>query len=99
MNSIYFLLGITKKAGKIASGEVKTEAAIKNGKCHLVLIASDSSLNTQKKFINLCKHYNIGYQIFGEMERIGKGIGKGKTAVAAILDRNLAKMIEEKLAL
>ena len=33
------------------------------------------------------------------MERIGKGIGKGKTAVAAILDRNLAKMIEEKLAL
>lgn len=98
MNNVYSLLGIVKKAGKIASGEANTEAAIKNGRSHLVLIASDSSSNTQKKFINLCKYYNIEYRIFGEMELIGNKIGKARIAVIAILDVKLAKAVKDRFA-
>ena len=52
MNKIYSLLGLCQKAGKIVSGEVGCEAAIKNKTAKLLLLAEDASENTKKKFQN-----------------------------------------------
>ena len=52
-------LGLAEKAGRVMSGELMTEKAVRSGKAKLVFVASDSSDNTKKKFTNLCDHYNV----------------------------------------
>ena len=38
-----FLIGLSMKAGKIASGEFAVEKAVKQGTAHLVILAEDAS--------------------------------------------------------
>ena len=45
-NSVLPLIGIAKKAGKIAAGEFQTENAVKSGKASLVIISGEASDNT-----------------------------------------------------
>ncbi|MDI3540490.1 putative ribosomal protein YlxQ [Koleobacter methoxysyntrophicus] len=97
MKNIYSLLGISQKAGKVVSGETKTEWAVRRGKVNLVIIAADSSENTIKKFITLCQNYNVEYRVFGEKDKIGHSIGKNRRAVIAISDPNLTKVIIAKI--
>lgn len=47
-------LGLAAKAGRIQSGEFSTEKSVKSGKGTLVIVASDASDNTKKKFTNMC---------------------------------------------
>ena len=37
------MLGLSAKAGNVASGEFSTEKAVKEGKAHLVIVAGDAS--------------------------------------------------------
>jgi len=37
------MLGLSAKAGNVASGEFSTEKAVKEGKAHLVIVAGDDS--------------------------------------------------------
>ena len=52
-DSVLSLIGIAKKAGKIAAGEFQTENAVKAGKASLVIISEEASENTKKKFRNM----------------------------------------------
>ena len=45
------LLSLATKAGKTAGGEALVEKAVKQGKASLVIISSEASENTKKKFI------------------------------------------------
>ena len=47
---IYSMLGLAMKAGKVVSGEFAVDKSIKDGSAWLVIIASDASDNTTKKF-------------------------------------------------
>ena len=49
---IYSMLGLAMKAGKVVSGEFAVDKSIKDGSAWLVIIASDASDNTTKKFSN-----------------------------------------------
>jgi ribosomal protein L7Ae-like RNA K-turn-binding protein len=91
------MLGLAEKAGKVQSGAFLAEKAIKGGIAEMVLIASDTSYNTRKQFINSCKWYNIKCYEFIDKETLGKAIGKEERAVIAITDKGLAKAIKEKM--
>jgi ribosomal protein L7Ae-like RNA K-turn-binding protein len=90
---IYSMLSIAKKAGKVISGEDTVEKEIKAHKAELVIIATDSSENTKKKFFNICKFRNIKYIEFGVKELLGKYTGKSYRAVLCIKDRNFKDTI------
>ena len=47
-------LGLAARARKIQSGEFSTEKSVKSGRAALVIVASDASDNTKKKFTNMC---------------------------------------------
>ena len=49
-NRALSMLGIATKAGKTVTGEFSTEKAVKEGRACLVVVASDASNNTKKKF-------------------------------------------------
>lgn len=98
-NKIISLLGLSMKAGKIASGEFATEKAVKTGKAYLVVVACEASANTKKKFRNMCEYYQVAYFEFGLKEDLGKAIGKEFRASLALTDENLASALKKQLCM
>lgn len=96
-DSILSLVGIAKKAGKIAAGEFQTENAVKSGKASLVIVSEEASDNTKKKFRNMCTFYEVPILFYGEKEALGAAIGCEFRASLAVLDAGLSKAIEKKM--
>ena len=94
---ILSMLGLATRAGKVASGEFSTEKAVKDGKASLVVVSSEASDNTKKKFYNMCSYYKVPIYTYAPMEALGHAIGKGFRASLAGLDAWFHKSLEEKL--
>lgn len=89
------LIGICQKAGKLASGELACEIAIKNKEAYLVILAQDASKNTNKKFNDKCKYKDVPLLVFGTKESLGNAIGKVTRASIAVTDEKLAQKVAE----
>ena len=94
---ILSLFGLAARAGRIASGEFQTEAAVKEGTAHLVVVAEDASNNTKKLFQDKCTFYKIPVIVMGTKEELGHAIGKEFRASLAILDAGFAEAVMKKL--
>ena len=53
------MISLATKAGKTASGEFATEQSVKSFRAELVIVATDASDNTKKKFQNMCEFYEV----------------------------------------
>jgi len=53
------LISLSMKAGKVITGEDGCLKAIRGGKAHLVLLATDASANTRKKFSDKSSFYGV----------------------------------------
>ena len=84
------LIGLARKAGKLADGEFSVEKAVKSGRAALVIIADDASANTRKKFTNMCAYYHVPLDFWGSKEELGAAMGKEYRASAAFLDEGFA---------
>lgn len=93
MRKIYSLLGLCKRAGKIAGGEVATIEAIRGKKAFLVIVAEDASANTKKKFHNSAAFYEIPIIEFGTKSDLGRAIGEEIRAVLAVTESGFAKKL------
>ncbi|MCD7818273.1 MAG: ribosomal L7Ae/L30e/S12e/Gadd45 family protein [Lachnospiraceae bacterium] len=96
-DSVLSLVGIAKKADRIASGEYQTETAIKSGKASLVIISREASGNTEKKFRNMCSFYQVPAYFYGTREELGAASGSEFRATIAVLDAGFARTIEKKM--
>ena len=96
MDKILGMLGMAKKAGKVTSGVYLCEKAIKTGESSLIVIAAQASENTKKSIIDSCKHYNVEYVEYSDMDTLGKCIGGGKKAVVSVNDKSFAAAIKQK---
>lgn len=97
-NKVLSLLGLAKKAGKVASGEFSTESAVKSGKAYLVLVAEEASENTKKKFRNMCAYYEVPVFFYGKKEELGGCIGLEFRASLAVTDPGFSEAIRKQLA-
>ncbi len=93
MNQIYSLLGLCKKAGKIAAGETAAVEAIRRKKAYLVLVAEDASENTKKKFQNSAVYYSVPFVIYGEKMDLGRAVGEELRAVLVVTEEGFAKKL------
>ena len=91
------LIGLAQKAGKVVSGEFMTEKAVKTGEAVLVILASDASDNTKKKFGNMCEYYEVPLRIHAAKDYLGHAMGKELRASLAITDEGLAQAIMKKM--
>lgn len=96
-NSVYSFLGLATKAGKVVSGEDTCERAAKSNKANLLIVASDASDNTRKKFYDICKYRNINIRVFGKKEQLGKYIGKDIRSVIAICGKEFSQKLMEMI--
>ena len=99
------LISLAMKAGRLASGEAMTESEVKSGRARLVIVASDASENTKKKFRDMCKFYRVPICIYGDKDTLGHAMedtlghamGKEFRASLAILDEGFADGIQKEL--
>lgn len=91
------MIGLAQRAGKVVSGEYMTEEAIRNGSAKLVVIASDVSENTRKKFSDKCTYYGVPLREHSDKESLGHGIGKQFRASLAVTDEGMAQAILKKM--
>jgi len=96
-NKITSMLSLAMKAGKVVSGEFMVENAIKEKSAKLVILATDCSDNTKKKFSDRCTYRSIPYYEFSDKDELGHCIGKEFRACVAVLDEGFAKSIETLL--
>lgn len=92
-DKIFSLLGLAKKAGKLKSGEFSVETEIKKGKAKLVVVASDSSENTKKKYNDYCSFRKVPIFFYGDKESLGKCIGAEFRAAVVVTDEGFANGI------
>lgn len=83
------LLGLATRARLLISGEEQTVQAIQQQRAVLVVVATNSSANTQKKISDKCNHYTVPYLCLFTAEEISQAIGK-KRSIVAFLDKGFA---------
>ncbi|MBQ7247876.1 MAG: ribosomal L7Ae/L30e/S12e/Gadd45 family protein [Lachnospiraceae bacterium] len=94
----YGMLGITAKAGAAASGAYAAQAAVREGKAFLMIIASDASEQTRRDYEKLCAGYGVPAAVYGTMESLGRAIGKDVRAVIAVTDERLAENLLSRIS-
>ena len=92
-DKVLSMVGLAMRAGKVTSGELPTEKAVKSHKAVLVLVAGDASENTKKLFKNMCAYYHVPFRIYGTKADLGHAIGKEFRASLALLDQGFAGTI------
>lgn len=92
------LLGLAQKAGKLASGELSVEKAVRSGKAKLLIVACDASDGTKKKYRDTANYYRV--PLFEQLtkERLGLSIGKNERAALAVIDQNFGNALLKLLS-
>lgn len=89
------LLGLSRRAGLLCSGETACERAIRAKKALLVIVCGDASDNTKKKFSQKAFYYNVPYREAFTKEELGRAIGKNPCAAIVITDAGFSGRIME----
>ena len=92
-DKILAMAGLARRAGKAVSGEFAVEKSVKTGKAMLVLLASDASANTKKKFRNMCAWYSVPVYEHSDKEALGKSQGYEIRSGMAVEDAGMAASI------
>ncbi len=87
------MLGLAQKAGRIASGEVAAENAIRSGAARLVIAASDASAASRKHLLDMASYRKIPALVWGGKDELGRAIGKSERAGLVITDEGFAGRI------
>ena len=90
---IFGLLGLARRAGKIAGGQFQSENAVKSGKAELVILAEDASDNTKKHFRDMCDYRKIRIISMGNKETLGACVGCELRSVIAVTDASFAEAV------
>lgn len=93
------LLGLAKKAGKLALGEEEATAAALAHKTKLVLLAGDAADGTAKRVRRASEEGNaLCFQLPLTKEQLGGGLGRWTCAALAVTDTGFAAAMLKKLA-
>ena len=83
-------LGFAMKAGKVRSGELSAEKAVRSGKAKLAVIDRGMSPSSRKRWQDICA--GAGVPLI-EADDVGRAIGKEVHMVACIADNGFAQMM------
>ena len=89
------MLGLATRARTIVSGEFSTERSIQDFSACLVIVATDASDNTKKKFKNKCEFYEVPYFEYGTRDELGHAMGKEQRASLAVTDEGFARQVHK----
>ena len=91
MHKFLSLLGLSKRAGKLAAGEV----AVRGKQAYLLILSEDASKNTKKKFRNSAAYYELPLAEIGTKEELGRAIGTDMRSIIAVTEEGFAKKLKQ----
>lgn len=89
------LLGLAMRAGKLAPGEGRAEESVRSKKGKLLILASDASDNTRKRFQDKCVYYSIPLVMPMNRYELGACLGREFAVSIAVEDDGFAKRLLE----
>lgn len=93
------LLGLSRKAGKTASGDFLVTEALQAHKAHVILLSADASENTRKRFHDKGAFYHVDvFDLPYTKAQLGHAMGQEDRSVACVLDEGLAGLIRSAIA-
>ena len=99
MSNILNLVSLSKKAGMLEAGEEPVSAAARARQAKLILVARDASENTYRRVRHLGDSCNVIWvSVPYTKAELGHAIGRGETAMAAVMDIGLAASMIKGLA-
>ena len=94
MDKLLNFLGLCRRAGKLTTGFDAVEETVVKGESQLVIIADDTSQNTERKLSKTCETHNVKLiKLNRSKEEISTAIGRF-AAVASVTDKGFAQNIE-----
>ncbi|KIL39207.1 50S ribosomal protein L7ae [Gordoniibacillus kamchatkensis] len=95
MNHKFFnYLGLAMRAGKLVTGDESVLKTVRSGEAKLVVMATDASVNMQKKYRDKCGTYEVPLLEFGTRSELGSSIGKDERVLIAVTDGGFARMLQ-----
>lgn len=91
------VLGFAQRARKLLVGMNATESALQSGRARVVIVASDTSKNTETNVRELAAARNIPVFRCGTQDTLGQVLGRRQVGVIGIADANFAKSIRQIL--
>jgi len=93
VKKLRFVLGLSQKAGKLASGDFAVKAAFKEHRAKYLFLAKDASENTKKELRFLCLSAGVVCDESLTADEIGSSIGKDTRISAVLLDSSFFKCL------
>lgn len=91
--AILNMLGLATRARMLITGEELVIKEIRSNKAKIVILSSDASDNTRKKFHDKCTYYNVELHEFSDRYMLGHATGKEARVALAINDAGFAKKL------
>lgn len=88
------LLGLARRARQVKSGEGTVLQQVRTGQAKFVLLASDASAGTKKKFTDKCRTYEVPLNCQFSREQLSTAAGQNRS-VFAICQAGFAHKFEE----
>ena len=88
------MIGLCRRANRLGCGVDTIKDALKTGRAHLVLLASDPSERTRKQLSDKCA--TAGAELLSlplTKEELGRACGLAELSACAVLDPEFAKAI------
>lgn len=98
MDKVLGMLGMAKRAGKVAGGTFLSEQAVRQGQAQLLIIAKDISENGRADIVGVCRRYRVQYIEYADKLALGNSIGASERAVVSVNDKKFADAILAKYA-
>ncbi|MCG0238018.1 MAG: L7Ae/L30e/S12e/Gadd45 family ribosomal protein [Firmicutes bacterium] len=92
-----FLLGLCRRAGRLAAGHWAVESALRRGAARLVIVAEDAGASALRRHQSLARDRGIPVYRVGNREELGRAVGLEPKAVLAVTDGELARKVREAL--
>ena len=93
------LLGLCKKAGRLAVGEEPVGAACRAGQARLTLLARDAAESTRRRGERFSENGHAVYlEVPFSKEELGAALGRTSCALLAVTDAGFAAALCEKLS-
>ncbi|NPV28252.1 MAG: 50S ribosomal protein L7ae [Firmicutes bacterium] len=91
MKSLFSLLGLARRAGKLTSGITNCLHALAHKEARLIILAEDAGRN-REKVIKACLTEQVPYLEFGSRQEFLKYLGQS-SCIWAVLCENFAQQI------
>lgn len=97
MNRVMSLLGLARRAGKIAWQSEEIISKIRRGNVHLLIVAGDTGPAVLKKYSDKSSTYGVRVVTLATRAELGSALGLPPKSAVAVLDEGFARSIAEAL--